>query len=100
MTLTALTGLALHAEVPRLFITEKPVYRTWLGTSQVTREIVKRCPTLMVVSTDRRRADYVLVIESGASNLINSDGEIVAVLEGHFPGTLAKDVCKYFGAGK
>jgi hypothetical protein len=76
-------------------------YTTSRNISQeVTANIMKRCPGTVIITTNPEAAQFTLAITSGASAILNTDGDVVTTLKAHWVGTVAKDVCTYFGGRK
>ncbi len=102
MSKIALLGLALalvvRAEPKKLFIEDRilqPHSRN--VTAELTKDIMNRCPSDVVVMETPDRAQYSLKISPGSS-VIYADGAAVAVFKARFSvGTLAKEVCRWMG---
>ena len=63
---------------------------------ETTREILKRCPTVLTVTDNRDVADYDLRISPGSSTLFRQNGDVAYVSPAkHKPSNLAKDVCNF-----
>ncbi|MGD0907887.1 MAG: hypothetical protein ABSA96_09915 [Candidatus Acidiferrales bacterium] len=73
--------------------------RTRNVSLEVTREILKRCPSAITVTDNRDIADYTLRITPGASTLYKQNGDAAYVSPTRFKvSNLAKDVCNFVGA--
>jgi hypothetical protein len=96
---------------PRLFIEERVrtgtlVTHTIFGTNvshyarnvsqEVTANMLKKCGNAVVITAAAESANYRLVIYPGSTTLLNAQGDIIATFNGHFIGTVSKDVCGYF----
>lgn len=68
---------------------------------EVTRDIMKRCPNVLVITDNRDAADFDLRISPGSSTLYKHDGDVVYVSPTRFKvSNLAKDVCDFVAAQK
>lgn len=62
----------------------------------VTREVMKRCPSAITVTDNREAADYILRVSPGASTLYRQNGDAVYVSPTRWKASnLAKDVCNF-----
>ena len=62
----------------------------------VTREVMKECPPVLMVTDNRDAADFDLRISPGSSTLYRSNGDVAYVSPTRFRvSNLAKDVCAY-----
>ncbi len=63
---------------------------------EVTREILKRCPSAITVTDNREAADYFLRIAPGASALYRQNGDAAHVFPARWKASnLAKEVCGF-----
>jgi hypothetical protein len=63
---------------------------------ETTREVMKRCPTVLTVTDNREAADFDLRISPGSSTLYKKNGDVAYVSPTRFQvSNLAKDVCKF-----
>jgi hypothetical protein len=70
--------------------------RTRNVSLEVTRDILKQCPSAITVTDNRDNADYTLRITLGASTLYKQNGDAAYVSPTRFKvSNLAKDVCNY-----
>jgi hypothetical protein len=66
---------------------------------EVTKEVMKKCPTTLIVTDNRELADYDLRISPGSSTLYRQNGDVAYVSPTKFKvSNLAKDVCTYVEA--
>jgi len=63
---------------------------------EVTREVMKKCPSVLNVTDNRDAADYDLRISPGSSTLYKQNGDAAYVSPTRYKvSNLAKDVCEY-----
>lgn len=63
---------------------------------EVTREVVKQCPTVLTVTDNRDSADYDLRISPGSSTLYRKNGDVAYISPTKYRvSNLAKDVCAF-----
>ena len=66
---------------------------------EVTREVMKRCPSVITVTDNREAADFDLRISPGSSTLYKQNGDVAYISPARVRiSNLAKDVCN-FAAG-
>jgi|ERR1039458_1089690 hypothetical protein len=66
---------------------------------EVTREVIKRCPSAITVTDNRDQADYTLRTAAGASTLYKQNGDAVYISPTRWKtSNLAKDVCNFIGS--
>jgi hypothetical protein len=61
----------------------------------VMKEMMKRCPGTIVLTTDRSTAEYVLAAQMRSSVLTNAKGDVLYMSPAIKYQNTAKDVCKY-----
>jgi hypothetical protein len=62
----------------------------------VTREVMKQCPSVLIVTDNFDARDFDLRISPGSSTLYRSNGDVAYVSPARFRvSNLAKDVCAY-----
>lgn len=70
--------------------------RTVNVSLEVTREIMKKCPSAVIVTDNHDAADFDLRISPGSSTLYKQNGDAVYISPTRFKvSNLAKDVCGY-----
>ena len=70
--------------------------RTRNVSLELTREITKRCPTVLAVTDNHDAADYDLRNSPGSSTLYKQNGDVGYISPTRFRvSNLAKDVCNY-----
>lgn len=63
---------------------------------EVTREVVKQCPSVLTVTDNRDVAEYDLRISPGSSTLYRQNGDVAYISPTKFRvSNLAKDVCNF-----
>jgi len=73
--------------------------RTVNVSLEVTREIMKKCPTAVTVTDNHDAADFDLRISPGSSTLYKQNGDVAYTSPARFRvSNLAKDVCEYIAS--
>jgi hypothetical protein len=63
---------------------------------ELTRELTKRCPSVLTVTDNRDAADFDLRISTGSSTLYKQNGDVAYISPAKFKvSNLAKDICNY-----
>ncbi len=63
---------------------------------EVTREVMKRCPSTLIVTDNREMADLDLRISPGSSTLFRQNGDVAYISPTRYKvSNLAKDICEY-----
>jgi hypothetical protein len=63
---------------------------------ETTREVMKRCPTVLTVTDNHEAADFDLRISPGSSTLYRQNGDVAYVSPTKYRvANLAKDVCAF-----
>lgn len=66
---------------------------------ELTREILKKCPSAVAITDNREIADFYLRISPGSSTLYRQNGDVAYQSPAKFRvSSLAKDVCEYIGS--
>ena len=70
--------------------------RTVNVSLEVTREIMKKCPSAVIVTNNHEAADFELRISPGSSTLFKQNGDAAYISPTRWRvANLAKDVCEY-----
>ncbi len=85
----------------KVFIEDRVVHNGIYGsrniTLEMTRELLKRCPSVVSPTENSSSADVRLAITPGASTLYRTDGSVEHIFGVRWMvSRLAKEVCAYF----
>ena len=63
----------------------------------VMSELSKKCP-IVLFTTNRESAEFILDAQQGASSLVNQKGDVLYISPANTMRNMAKDVCRYISA--